>query len=341
MDGQLISVNHYWLKKLGYERREVLGRKSTEFLTESSKELAKKRNLIFLKQGAVRDIEYEFIACDGKVISVMLSAEVQYDESGQPVSAFAFMRDITEQKKNRQQIIFQNEKLKALNATKDKFLSIIAHDLRGPFNAIIGFSELLVNRIKNNKFEDLEKFGQLILRSANHSNALLSNLLDWAMTQTGQFSVSLEKFQVEAVINRVIDLLKITADSKNIAILTSFKDNTFVRADRQMVETVLRNLLSNAIKFTPDYGEVSITTQTLGGSLQICISDTGVGINEEGLSKLFKLDSNYISKGTNKETGTGFGLILCKELLEKQEGKISVSSKIDKGSTFTITLPRE
>lgn len=341
MKGQLISVNQYWLNKLGYLREEVLGRKSTEFLTESSRELANKKIPLLIKKGEIQDLEFKFVKKNGDVIDVMLSAEIQYDENKQPISAFAMLRDVTEQKKAREKIMAQNEQLKALNATKDKFFSIIAHDLRAPFNVILGFSELMVERIQEKRYDEVERFSKLVLHATNHSNNLLSNLLEWSRTQTGRIHISLKKHPIHVIINNVVNFFKAGFDTKHINIQTRFEANLMVLADKHMLETVIRNLISNAIKFTPENGMITITTKTEQNNAKISITDTGIGIEKKELAKLCKIESNYSTPGTNKETGTGLGLILCKEFIEKQGGTISVSSQPGKGSCFSITLPLE
>jgi len=339
MQGQLISVNQYWLKKLGYKKKEVLGRKSIDFLTESSKKLASINIPILLKNGEIKDVEYEFVKKSGETIDVMLSAEVQYDENKQPISAFAMLRDVTEQKKSREKILTQNEQLKALNATKDKFFSIIAHDLRAPFNVILGFSELMVERIRQKRYDEVERFSKLVLHATNHSNDLLSNLLEWSRTQTGRIRISLKKHEISVIINNIVNLFHAGFNTKHITIEKHFESQLMVLADKHMLETVIRNLLSNAIKFTPDNGLITITTLSENNLAKISILDTGIGIEQQELTKLFRIESNYSTPGTNKETGTGLGLILCKEFIEKQGGTISVTSQPGIGSCFSITLP--
>ncbi len=339
MEGQLISVNQYWLNKLGYKQDEVLGKKSVEFLTESSRKKASVKISSLFKIGEIKDLEFEFVKKTGEVIDVMLSAEVQYDENRQPTSAFAMIRDVTEQKKTREKILAQNKQLIALNATKDKFFSIIAHDLRAPFNVILGFSELMIDRVKHNRFTEVERFSKLILQATNHSNNLLTNLLEWSRTQTGRIQISLKRHDIGVIINNLVVFFQTGFDTKNIHIQTHLEPNLFLLGDKHMLETVIRNLLSNAIKFTPENGFITITTKTNRNKAIISISDTGIGIEKKELAKLFKIESNYSTPGTNKETGTGLGLILCKEFIEKQGGSIAVSSEPGKGSCFAIALP--
>jgi len=337
--GQLISVNQYWLKKLGYKKEEVLGKKSTDFLTESSRKRANQYIPILMKDGQIKDLEFKFIKKNGDLIDVMLSAEVQYDDYKQPISAFAMLRDVTEQKKAREKIIAQNEQLTALNATKDKFFSIIAHDLRAPFNVILGFSDLMTDRIQQKKFDEVERFSKLISHATNHSNELLSNLLEWSRTQTGKIRISLKKQNISSTISNTICLFQAGFDTKHISIRTSLEPGLFVLADKHMLETAIRNLISNAIKFTPNNGTITITTKTEQSKAKITIEDTGIGIEKKEITKLFKIESNYSTPGTNKETGTGLGLILCSEFIVIQGGTISVTSQPGKGSCFTITLP--
>ncbi|MCD4745167.1 MAG: tetratricopeptide repeat-containing sensor histidine kinase [Bacteroidales bacterium] len=252
-------------------------------------------------------------------------------------------QQITEQKekseKTFQELRISEQKLREVNATKDKFFSIIAHDLKNPFNAIIGFSNLLYEDF--NKFNENEKksFIKNIKDASESTFKLLQNLLDWSRTQTGKIEINPEIIDISTIVNDNISILKTNADTKNIKILSEVSFNTMAYADENMIKTVLRNLLSNAIKFTPKSGEVKIFADPFNNFIEVCISDTGIGISKENIENLFRIDKQFKTKGTVDEPGSGLGLILCKEFIEKNGGEIWAESELGKGSKFKFTLP--
>ncbi len=230
-------------------------------------------------------------------------------------------------------------KLKEINATKDKLFSIIAHDLRSPFNSIIGYSEELIENVKDNDNTESEKFSAIINSSAKNTLVLLDNLLNWAKSQIGQTIFKPEKIVLLEAIQEIIEISNPTANIKNISLNHKHLDNIEVYADANMLKTVLRNLICNAIKFTNINGNINISAIPDQKQIEITISDNGVGISEEKINKLFKIDSDFITKGTENEKGSGLGLILCKEFVEKHNGKIWVESEVGKGSNFKFTIP--
>jgi signal transduction histidine kinase len=242
-------------------------------------------------------------------------------------------QDVTQQK-------LTEEKLRELNVTKDKLFSIIAHDLKSPYNAQLGFLELLLE--ENNSFtsEQRKKFLSTVYNSTKQSFALLDNLLLWSRNQTGKIPFNPETLLVAQVFEEATDLQKYAAEVKNITIDVELSnDNLEVSADTEMVNTVLRNLLSNAIKFTNPGGNIILGSRIANNSqLLIYVKDNGVGIPEMALKKLFDPLSYHTTIGTNREKGTGIGLMLCKEFVERNGGKIWVESTINEGSTFFFTL---
>jgi len=239
-----------------------------------------------------------------------------------------------------------NEKLRAseqqlryMVQTRDKLFSIIAHDLKNPFNALVGLTELLAIRSGEMEKEEVKEYSNLIHHSANKVLTLLENLLHWARSQTGKLSVKPQLYKLNDIANECIEFAALNANSKEVTLTQNINHNIFVFADRDTLATVIRNLLSNAIKFTPKGGNVGIEAHEETDKTIIRISDTGVGIAPENLDKLFKIDKNVSTEGTEKESGTGLGLIICKEFIERNAGTITVSSQQGEGTTFTITLP--
>ncbi len=232
-----------------------------------------------------------------------------------------------------------NDRLNELNATKDKFFSIIAHDLRTPFTSIVALSEMLVLFIKEKNYEGIEEYAALIEQSSNHAMDLLSNLLAWARSQTGRIEFKPEKLNLSGLLNETAQMFDQIAMPKNITIVRDYTENLEVFADKQMIGTVLRNLISNAIKFTRPGGEISLLAKPGPDHMMVTVSDTGVGISEERLKKLFRIEYNESTYGTANEKGTGLGLILCKEFMEKHDGRIWAESEAGKGSAFCFSLP--
>jgi len=249
------------------------------------------------------------------------------------------VRDITE-RKHAEQIIKENEiRLKELNATKDKLFSIIAHDLRSPFSAILGFSKLLIDNTEDFEAAETEKYLGIINSSAKNTLILLDNLLNWAKSQTGQLIYKSEKINLSSTFRDLLEISNSIAKIKNISLNYIQTDDIEVYADVNMLNIVLRNLIFNAIKFTNSNGEIVIYAVKNQNNIEITISDNGVGMNEETRNKLFKIDSIIKTAGTADEKGSGLGLILCKEFIEKQGGEIWVESELGKGSDFKFTLP--
>jgi PAS domain S-box-containing protein len=232
-----------------------------------------------------------------------------------------------------------NKELEKLNKTKDKFFSIIAHDLKNPFHAIIGFSDML--RKDFNKMDDNQKINLLELINISSASAysLLENLLQWARTQTDKIKFTPENINISEIVKSTIDLQKISAEKKNIKLKSHISERNIVYADKNMITTVIRNLVSNAIKFSKPQGTIEISSVAGDKYIDVTVSDNGTGISKENLDKLFRIDSYYSTSGTLGETGTGLGLIICKEFVEKNGGIIKVESEEGKGSSFTFSLP--
>jgi len=241
--------------------------------------------------------------------------------------------------RQRKELLEQSVELQKLNAEKDKFFSIIAHDLKSPFNSIVGFSSILVDQIKEKDYEGIGKFAGIIRQSSLRALDLLTNLMDWARSQTGRMEFQPEYFELAGFIMEISLFFDAIAGQKSIIINKDLPPNAPVFADKAMISVVLRNLISNAIKFTKPGGEITIAAIEKPGELTVAVSDTGVGISREIVGKLFHIDENYTTAGTNNEKGTGLGLILCKEFVEKHGGKIWVESEVGKGSTFRFSLP--
>jgi signal transduction histidine kinase/ligand-binding sensor domain-containing protein len=239
------------------------------------------------------------------------------------------------------QLIETNNKLSELNATKDKFFSIIAHDLRNPFNAIKGFTEVLIKKFDTLPADKIMKYLETIHVSTKSINDLLENLLQWAGSQNETVAYEPVHLNLKSIADENTKFFAGIATNKNISLKQLIDDHITVIADKEMLHTIFRNLISNAIKFTDENGTITLSARNLNMQVEITVSDTGVGIPEETISQLFRIDSTISTKGTANETGTGLGLILCREFVEKHNGKIWVESKEGEGSNFIFTIPKE
>lgn len=246
--------------------------------------------------------------------------------------------DISEKVERENQLKSLSEKLKELNATKDKFFSIIAHDLKNPFNSILGFSELMIKNVSKYSAPEIERFIGIIHSTSKNAYNLLENLLNWSRSQTGTIEFIPGLYDLNDIISANIELVKNYALKKNIRIIFEPVGKCYVEIDKNMLDTVLRNLLTNSIKFSFPGEKVVVSVESFEENYRICIKDYGIGIEKENLEKLFRIDSKYSSYGTNQEKGSGLGLIISKEFIERNKGKIWVNSEFGKGSEFYITL---
>jgi signal transduction histidine kinase len=233
----------------------------------------------------------------------------------------------------------QNEQLQQLNATKDKFFSIISHDLKGPLNSLTSFSGLLINYFDSLSKEEIQALAKDLDKSLKNLFALLENLLEWSRSQTGAIEFKPEAFDLSELVHMNIELLTAQAATKEITLAYTNPQVLTVLAHKNSVTTVIRNLISNAIKFTPKGGTITLSASKSNEEALVSIADTGVGMSKEVIDKLFRIDAKHSTKGTADEKGTGLGLVLCKDFVEKNNGNIGVQSEEGKGSTFYFTLP--
>jgi len=249
------------------------------------------------------------------------------------------VRDITERKKAEEALIESQARLNDLNATKDKFFSIIGHDLKNPFAGIIGLSELLLYETENKNYENVREYAEMIHHSSNKAMELLTNLLLWAKTQRGRYDYKPEYFNLKEAISEEADLLRDAANLKSISIEIEQSADLSLFADKAMIQLVIRNLISNGIKFSHSGETVQISAEKNRDEIIVHVADNGVGIDPGKIEMLFKIESRYSTIGTNKEMGTGLGLLLCTEFIELHNGKIWAESEPGKGSVFSFSIP--
>ncbi len=245
-----------------------------------------------------------------------------------------------ELKKSKDIINEQNKDLSELNATKDKFFSIIAHDLKNPISNFRDLTKVLVDNFSN--LSDPEKLDYLTMmnKSSEKLFLLLDNLLEWSRSQRGLIQFVPVQIDVNYIIDNMISLMKPSAEKKNISLVKNITEEISLIADVNMLNTILRNILSNSIKFTELNGQITIGVKNFNNYIEFYIEDTGIGISPDNITKLFNIDSNISTLGTSNEKGTGIGLILCKEFIEKHKGKIWVESEIGSGTKFTFVIPK-
>jgi PAS domain S-box-containing protein len=264
------------------------------------------------------------------------------DEKGNIIGIVGIGRDITERKRWEVDIKNRNEQLSKLIVEKDKFFSIIAHDLKSPLQGLLGLSEILAIGDEDFTKAELTEYGKFFHEAASNLFKLIENLLEWAQMQRGSIKFTPLELNLIVVTLRNIETIKYRASQKGITIINEILITEKVYADEKMIDTIFRNLLSNAVKFTRRDGKVIIRAKKIDSKLlEISVRDTGVGMSEEKVKKLFKIDEMVSSKGTEGEPSTGLGLLLCKEFVEKHGGRIWVDSEKGRGSTFSFSLPVE
>jgi two-component system sensor histidine kinase/response regulator len=266
----------------------------------------------------------------------------QPEEVGARVSTHLTIRRLQQQLQAQNALLEeQKEELAQLNASKDKFFSIIAHDLRSPLTALLAYTRFAAESFKSFSQDELQEMVDNLRDTSENLYELLENLLDWSRIQGGMMGFYPQQVDIHEVLRRNVALFEPNAKQKQITLKSLIQETMFAYVDEKMVDAIFRNLISNALKFTPTNGHVEVAVTQNEKVLKVSISDTGIGIPQEDLPKLFRIDEKYRDSGTAGEMGTGLGLILCQELVEKSGGKIWVESKIGKGSTFTFTLPRK
>lgn len=335
-----LEVNAAWETMIGYSRTELEGLTWAQ-LTHPDDLPADLALFARMIAGEIENysIEKRFISKSGEVIHTIMSAACVRKPDGAVDYAVAAIQDITRRRLAEKQLEENDILLREANAAKDKFLSIIAHDLKGPFHSLLGLTEMLVEDIQTRSLSETEEIAGSLHKAVGHTYSLLTNLLDWSQARSGRMPFYPEATNIRLLIEQQVKMVIGAATAKSITIRQQVHDTVNVMIDKHMVETVIRNLLLNAVKFTHPGGMIEISAQYQNGECRISVSDNGVGIKPENIDKLFRIDQSHVTKGTSNEKGTGLGLLLCQEFVHKNGGKIWVESEPDKGSVFSFTLP--
>ncbi len=342
-NNKVVFYNNMLEKFLGLSENDI---QSTNydflgnFILPEDKYRIEKEIALALNDKQVYDIEFRIKDINGSIKYIMGRGKPVLDKNDNLLFVDGVFFDNTKQKEVEKEL---NETI----ASKDKFFSIIAHDLKGPLAGFMGYTKTLVNEFNKLTFNEIIDITTTLNESAQKLYSTLENLLEWSRTQTGRIEFKPELIDLREIAFNITYILKQNANDKNIMLASNIYDETIVKADKNMITTVIRNLVANAIKFTDDYGRVTISakeiTELVGGQPKkfflISVEDNGIGIDDIGVSKLFRIDENVTTIGTSGEKGTGLGLILCKEFIEKHNGRIWAESERGKGSSFNFTIP--
>lgn len=343
LDGKLQLLSDKLLEMYKYtieEKDKLIGRTIYDFIDPTShKILFDNLNKLLAGESDHKITEYLALRNDNSRFYVDVNSSLLFDFEGNPSNILFIERDITERKQIENDIILKNEELQKNNAEKDKFFSIIAHDLRSPFSSFLGLTQIMAEDLPSLTMAEVQDLAITMKNSATNLYSLLENLLQWARMQQGSISFTPEVLSLISVVGECLAISSETAKNKNIELFNDIQDIK-VFADSNALQTIIRNLVSNAMKFTPSNGKISVSDKIASDkSVEISVKDTGIGMSAELVDNLFRPDVQTSRKGTDGEPSSGLGLMLCKEFIEKQGGKIWVESEVGKGSTFYFTIP--
>jgi len=279
-------------------------------------------------------------------ILIEITEQVKLDEEmNSTIEELSLNKDLLEEKAHElveitTKLELSEEKLKNAVAEKDKFFSIIAHDLKSPFTALLGFSEILVEEAEDLSMDEIKEFSSHLREAIVGLYKLLENLLTWSRLQRKKITKEIVLLDLTNLIDEIFSVLQANANQKKIKLETNLNFPFTLHADKMMIETIIRNLVANALKFTQEGGKISVIVEDEKNFVKVSVKDTGVGMPEKIKNRLFKIDDHVTTRGTNNEKGTGLGLILSKEFVEMHGGKIWVESEEGKGSTFIFTISK-
>ncbi len=355
---------------IGYTEHQLIGKNLSELLESSeylegyySMTLNSKMKEGFFESNVIRKdgnilpvsfsltpiIDNEVISgymCIGRDITELRKYEVELETKVEErtkelaVVNEELRKDIEIREKVEKQLLNQTKELKEINASKDKLFSIIAHDLKSPFTAVLGYTEYLSTDLENLTDDEIKSYATNLHKSAESVFKLLDNLLEWSTIQTGRKDFSPSQFSINDLVNNILTLFESTAKEKNIELEFQQEKEHSAYGDKNMIDSVIRNLISNAIKFSHFDSSIIIKTEEDEDFVIVHVVDTGIGIEPSKISRIFSLSGNYSREGTANEKGTGLGLILCKEFIKANGGDIQVESQVGHGSIFTITVPK-
>ncbi len=336
--GDFLEVNDSTLKAIGYSKDEFINLNYWD-ITPKEYEAQELQQIEDLNNtGFFGPNTKEYIRKDGSRYPISISGAVFTDTNGKNV-VWGIIEDISERKQAELTINMQNEELITLNSAKDRFIIILAHDIRSPFGSILNLLEILLKDFQSFDMKTIEQYLNVIDSSAKSNFSLLDDILTWIMANSNKIDFEPVNYSIHSVYNEIIELFIPIARSKDIEIIHSLTDDLNVFADVNMLKTILRNLISNSIKFTNKNGTIKISTEVKEGKIITSISDNGLGMESETINRLFNIRNNITAHGTANEQGTGLGLLICKEFVERHNGEIWVENELGKGSDFKFSLP--
>jgi PAS domain S-box-containing protein len=316
------------------------GKTDFDFFTKEHAQQAYDDEQIIIRTGQPMNMEERETWTDRQDTWAYTTKVPLRDNEGRIIGTFGISRDITDRKLAEEEIRRKNELLQVTNAEKDKFFSIIAHDLRSPLSAFVAATQILAEEIQTMNTEEIREITLNLKTSATNIYTLLENLLEWSRLKRGGMDFIPEKLKLEEKIEACIDVLTESARKKRISLTFSIPDEIEVFADNHMIDTIIRNLVSNSVKFTPAGGKINVAAIYADNHyIEIKVSDSGIGMTPELKNKLFMISEKTSRNGTEGELSTGLGLLLCKEFIEKHNGKIWVESEVGTGSIFHFTIP--
>ncbi|MFH0758382.1 MAG: PAS domain-containing protein [Bacteroidota bacterium] len=347
-DGNFKWVNRGFEIRYGATLDEFVKKRGRNLRENSSQELIDEILVEVIRTGKPYTYTTRTMDLDSKDAWYQTIITPILNDRGAVTSMFLIDSDITALKKadlqikqQKYELESQRDQLKNLNASKDRLFSIIAHDLKNPFQAIIGFAELLKDQYNTLDQPEVNEYLACIYNSSTSAYDLLYNLLEWARAQTRSIRIRPQQLLVRKEVGEIMDLLCAQAKNKEIALVNDVEPDTAVLADVNMLHTILRNLIANAIKYTFEGGKITLSATRKEKHVEIHVNDTGLGMTEDKIKTLFSIDKAESTPGTSGENGTGLGLLVCYEFLEMNNGFMKVQSEPGEGSTFTVTLPAE
>ncbi|MFW6289791.1 MAG: PAS domain-containing sensor histidine kinase [Mariniphaga sp.] len=334
-----VFVNSAFNKFYKWETKDLVG-KTVDFIWENSS-FGNQLKVSISKclEGQNVTTQFEGMIPGGAFRILEMHFYPHLDKAGKIDGVISTSKDVTEHKQAEQNLKESEASLKELNATKDKLFSVIGHDLQGPLSNIIGFSELIDKGYNQYSEEEIRNYNKIIYQLSQSVSELLENLLTWSRSQRNRINIFSQQISMQLIIDKCHNLLIHNITHKQITFVNNIPPDTSVFADEEMITIVMRNLMSNAIKFTHRGGSISIFATPSAETITIGIRDTGIGIPSEKIDHIFKASSNHANTGTEGETGTGLGLIICKDFIEKNGGEIWAESCPGKGSVFYFSLP--
>jgi PAS domain S-box-containing protein len=339
-ESRFIRINKAQAQFLGLnDTTQAVGKTDFDFFTGEHAQQAYDDEQDIIRTGQMLSLEEKETHYDHSDTWVSTVKLPLCDKEGTIIGTFGISRDITNHKLAEEEIKLKNEMLQIVNAEKDKFFSIIAHDLRGPLSAFLSATEILSEAIQAMTIDEIKEITVSMKESAQNIYSLLENLLEWSRLRRGGLDFIPEKLKLNEKVSDCIDVLSEAAKKKGVEIVISIPDEIEVNVDNHMFDSIIRNLVSNAIKFTRAGGKVRVEAVCNNEHfIEVRVRDSGIGMNQELKDKLFLLSEKTSRPGTEGELSTGLGLLLCKEFIEKHGGKIWVESEVGKGSTFSFTI---